>query len=135
MSVVRVVAALIVRPGECLVARRSRTMSHPLAWEFPGGKVEDGEGPEAALARELREELGIEVEVGPLFAQSSAHVGSKLLELSLHRTRILAGEPRALEHAELAWLEPSALRRLTFAPLDVPIIEDVIARALDVAAP
>ena len=62
---ITVVAGVLERDGKILICRRRRDQAHPLKWEFPGGKVEAGESPESALARELREELGIEATIGP----------------------------------------------------------------------
>jgi 8-oxo-dGTP diphosphatase len=127
-----VVGAAIVRDGRCLVARRGPAMSAPGLWEFPGGKIEPGESAEAALARELVEELGVEVEVGAFVATGRADGKDALIELDVYLARLVAGEPAAREHAEIAWLAGDALAGLAWAAADVPIVPAVIA-ALAVA--
>ena len=77
---VLVVAALIERGGEVLVARRKEKGERAGLWEFPGGKVEAGEGERAALARELREELGVRVQVGELYERLGADLAGMFME-------------------------------------------------------
>lgn len=114
----RVVVGAVLRDdgGRVLAARRER----PPGWELPGGKVEPGETEPAALVRELREELGITVEVGH-------RVGPDVPiapDLLLHAwTAVLTGgEPAALEHAELRWLAEHELDSVPWLPADRPII-------------
>jgi 8-oxo-dGTP diphosphatase len=115
---VRVVVGALLRDagGRVLAARRER----PAGWELPGGKVEPGETEPAALVRELREELGVTVEVGDRIGPE-VPIGPHLL---LHAwTAVLAdGEPAALEHAELRWLAMDELDTVAWLPADRPII-------------
>ncbi len=122
MAVIHVVGAAIFHQGRCLVALRSARMSLPLKWEFPGGKIEPGESPEAALRREVQEELGLEIEVqGFLGLGQSVHNGQSI-ELSVYRARFLSGDLELAEHAEARWFAASELSALDWAEADVPIV-------------
>ena len=122
MTVVAV--AMIDCEGRVLVQRRPAGKAMAGLWEFPGGKIEAGETPEAALVRELHEELGIVVEAGDLapavFASES--LGARHLLLLLYVCRRWSGTPRALDAEELLWCLPGALHRLEMPPADLPLI-------------
>ena len=114
----RVVVGAVLRDagGRVLAARRER----PAGWELPGGKVEPGETEPAALVRELREELGVTVEVGDRIGPD-VPIGSELL-LRGWTAALADGEPTALEHAELRWLAPDELDTVAWLPADRPIV-------------
>ena len=125
MKTVAVVAAALVDPvGRVLVQQRAAHTSHGGLWEFPGGKVEQGERPEAALIRELHEELGIDVETACLAPAtfSSVATGADHLLLMLYVCRKWGGQPQALEAAALRWLRPVELHALAMPPADRPLI-------------
>ena len=113
-------AALIDGEGRVLMARRPEGKAHAGLWEFPGGKVEAGERPEAALARELHEELGVRVEVEDLepVAFASEPSGGRHLLMPLWMSRRWTGAPAPLEGQTLAWASP---RALATAPADWPM--------------
>ncbi len=117
-------AAIFDAQGRCLLAKRSAQMANPLLWEFPGGKIEAGETPEQALARELREELAIEVEVLDFIARGSARVASgKEIILDVYRAALVRGAATPREHAELACVLPSEFGDYTFPEADLPAVE------------
>jgi len=117
-----VVGVALIRDGRCLVAQRAEGSSMALRWEFPGGKVEAEEEPRAALARELAEELGVEVSVGEYLGRGEARVGALWIELDVFAGTLVAGEPRALEHRELRWCTADELGGLEWAEADVPVV-------------
>lgn len=118
-----VVAGLVGDRGRVLVTQRRADQAHPLAWEFPGGKIEPGESPEIALARELREELGAEVEVGPVWdVLFHAYPGFDVLML-VYPCRLAAGATaRAVEVADLRWCAPDGLDDVAILPADAPLV-------------
>ena len=118
-----VVAALIRRDGRILICQRPPRQSHPLKWEFVGGKIEPGETPEQALARECREELGIEVQVGGLFMEVTHDYPDKTVHLRLYESTILSGEPQKIELSDLRWVTPAELTDVPFCEADVVILE------------
>lgn len=117
-----VVAAVIERDGLILCARRGPGRALPGFWEFPGGKVEAGEGEREALARELREELGVIIEVGAFVAEVDHDYGEFKLRLRAYRARIREGDPNPSEHEELRWLPASRLPELQWAAADLPVV-------------
>ena len=99
-----VVAAVIERGGQILIAQRKARGRHALKWEFPGGKVEPGETPEAALARELREELGIAAAIGELMDRYDVqYPGGPLTHLLFYRVTEFEGEPQNLDFEQFVW--------------------------------
>ena len=116
--------ALIDRDGRVLLAQRPPAKAMAGLWEFPGGKVEPGETPEAALIRELHEELGIETWsscLAPLTFASHAYPDFHLL-MPLYVCRRWSGTPRPMEGQALKWVRPKALRDLAMPPADTPLI-------------
>ncbi|WP_044736440.1 (deoxy)nucleoside triphosphate pyrophosphohydrolase [Geobacillus kaustophilus] len=119
-------AAIRNERGDILCALRAPDMSLPNVWEFPGGKVEEGESPEEALVREIREELGCAISVGKLLADVCHEYGHAIVHLRTYEARLVDGEPRAREHAELRWVPLQALRSLEWAPADIPTVEALL---------
>lgn len=126
MKRVRVVAALVPHPadpGRILVQQRAATGARANLWEFPGGKVEAGESDEHALARECREELGVELAVGAR-RWSSVHAYPDLtVELVLYDARLVQGEPRPLDAQALAWLTAAEMGERPFCEADLPLLQ------------
>ena len=122
-SIVVVAAALFDRDGRVLIAQRPR--GKPLAgrWEFPGGKVDAGESERQALARELREELGIEVLAARPFMRLTHAYTERDVELSLWMVERFSGEPRSLDAQALKWVAPGRLGSEDILEADQPFIE------------
>ncbi len=117
-----VTAALIERDGLVLAARRKPGKHLAGYWEFPGGKVEDGESKEACLAREIEEELGIRISVDDYVGQSTHDYGEKVVRLHGFCAEYLDGEIALHDHDEILWLSASELDSIEWAPADVPLI-------------
>ena len=101
---VQVVAAIIEREGSILIGQRQAEQSHPLKWEFPGGKVEPGETPQQALTRELEEELAIRNARGPEMTRYRfAYRGNRSINLIFYRVTEFEGEPQNLIYREMRW--------------------------------
>jgi|SRR5665213_3343387 len=121
-------AALIDADGRVLMAKRPEGKSLAGLWEFPGGKVEEGERPETALIRELKEELGIDVTescLAPLTFASHTYENFHLL-MPLYVCRRWKGIAQGLEGQELKWLYARELRELPMPPADVPLIAHLV---------
>ncbi len=134
---IRVVAGLLERDGALLIARRLRPPAWAGWWEFPGGKVEQGETDAMALAREMHEELGVQVEVGvPVItalhefwtadARGSAPPGRRIA-ISVYRIVSFSGTPVAREHSALAWVSPGCMSNYKLLPADVVVLQAVEA--------
>jgi 8-oxo-dGTP diphosphatase len=119
-----VAAALVDREGQVLLQQRAPGRAMGGLWEFPGGKVETNERPEAALVRELLEELGIEVAETALVpaAFASADNAGRHMLLLLYLCREWRGEPQALDAAALKWLKPADMAVDEMPPADVPLV-------------
>jgi len=119
-----VACALVDADGRVLVAQRPPGKAMAGLWEFPGGKLHDGETPERGLIRELREELGIDTEtscLAPLTFASHAYGDFHLL-MPLYVCRVWRGNPRAHEAQALKWVRPAKLRELAMPEADAPLI-------------
>lgn len=119
-----VACALVDADGRVLICQRPEGKQLAGLWEFPGGKVEEGETPEAALIRELKEELGIEVKqacLAPFVFASHAYEGFHLL-MPLYLCRRWDGFVQQLEHAALAWVKPGDMGKYPMPPADEPLV-------------
>ena len=123
MKSIQVACAIIETGGKVLSTQRGESMSLPLKWEFPGGKINNGESPEECLKRELSEELGIEVAVGLSLPPATHHYPTFTVTLYPFICTIVAGEITLHEHAAIAWLPPGELHTLDWAEADLPVIE------------
>ena len=124
-----VACAIIEQEGKVLAAQRSATMSLPLKWEFPGGKIEAGESPAECLSRELREELGIGVVIGTALPPATHGYTDFTVTLHPFTCRLAEGVITPHEHIALQWIEPQRMRELDWAAADLPVIDDYLASA------
>ena len=122
-----VVAGIITRDAQILISQRRADQALPLQWEFPGGKVEPGEAPVAALVRELAEEIGVEVEVGRIWDVLFHAYPAFDLVMLVYPCRIVGGEPRAVEVADVAWAFPPDLPRWDILPADQPLVQRLVS--------
>lgn len=129
---IAVVAAAIVRDGRCLAAQRSAAMAAPLRWELPGGKVEPGETPRAALRREIREELALEVEVGAFLGRGHGDAGGRPIVLDVYLATLRGGTLALREHAAARWLTAGELDTVAWSGADRPVLA-ALRRHLDAA--
>ncbi len=103
-------------------------MAEPLKWEFPGGKPEPGEDARAALAREIREELALEIAVGEWLGRGTSVVTGRVIELDVYAATPVAGEVRLAEHADWGWFAADEIAALDWAAADVPVLEALLER-------
>lgn len=122
-----VACALVDTDRRVLIAQRPEGKQLAGLWEFPGGKVEAGESPLSALSRELTEELGCTISVGPLVTTTVHEYAEIVVELTTYWCTLVHGTPEPHEHQALAWLTPSELPALAWAPADLSAVEIVIA--------
>lgn len=119
-----VAAAIIAREdGTILIAQRPSSSKLHGFWEFPGGKVEPGEDPRAAVVRECQEELGCEVEVGRIYDTINHFVGGSCILLLFYLARIVEGEPRSMEQNAIQWVTPEGMRLYELLEPDRPLVE------------
>ncbi|MGZ3524258.1 MAG: (deoxy)nucleoside triphosphate pyrophosphohydrolase [Thermodesulfobacteriota bacterium] len=121
MRTVIVSAALIIEQGRILVTQRKEESSHGLLWEFPGGKVKEGEDPREALRRELREELDVEAEVGMIFDAVFYSYPEYPILLLVYRCQIGKGSLKPIGCHDLRWVSLMELLELPMPPADEPV--------------
>jgi 8-oxo-dGTP diphosphatase len=121
MKTLIVTAAVIMDQGKVLITQRRRNSPHGLLWEFPGGKVQEGEEPREALRRELKEELGIETRVGMIFEVIYHFYPEWPILLLVYRCRIEKGTPTRLGCRDLRWVDFEELKGLPMPAADGPI--------------
>ena len=121
-----VVAAVIEREGQILIGQRKREDRHPLKWEFPGGKVEPGESPREALARELQEELGIRATIGEEIKRYAyRYPNRQKFELIFYRVQSFEGEPRNVIFERIEWASRGGLPSYDFLDGDVEFVKSL----------
>jgi 8-oxo-dGTP diphosphatase len=122
----RVVAALILKNGKVLVCQRTRHQSMPLKWEFPGGKIEDGEQPRDALRRELEEELGIDAQIGEEVARiRHDYKNGGAVELRFYVVKEYAGEMENRIFRDVRWAKRSELPKYDFLEADRELVKNL----------
>ena len=124
----KVVAGLILVEGKFLICQRTRHQPFPLKWEFPGGKIESGEQPEAALIRELEEELGILAEIGPRVAVIRHSYGSgAAVELQFFLVERFQGEIQNRIFRDVRWAQREELPAFDFLAADIELVNELAA--------
>ncbi|KIL42750.1 NUDIX hydrolase [Jeotgalibacillus alimentarius] len=124
---VKVVAAVIENEhNEILCALRAHDMLIPNMWEFPGGKVEEGENLQEALEREITEELECEIKACEVINRNTHEYDTFIIELISLKAELIKGTPVATEHAKLIWMPRENLESLVWAPADIPAVRDVM---------
>lgn len=123
MKHLHVTCAIIEQDGKVLAVQRSSSMSLPLKWEFPGGKIENGERHEECLKRELREELGIEIAIRQCLSPTTHQYSTFIVTLYPFVCRITLGDIKLQEHMTFNWVHPEKLHELDWAAADLPLIK------------
>ena len=127
----RVVAALIQKEGKLLACQRTRHQTMPLKWEFPGGKIEEGEQPRDALRRELEEELGILATIGDEVARiQHEYPNGGMVELRFYVVRQFQGELENRIFRAIEWASPADLPKYDFLEADLTLVRDLAAGKL-----
>ena len=123
-----VAAAVFIEDGKVFCAQRKDSGETAKLWEFPGGKIEEGETPEEALVREIQEELLVTIRVEDFI--TTVHYEYKTFSITMHAYYcvILEGKPTLTEHLDSRWLSANELNSVHWAPADVPIVEKVKER-------
>jgi 8-oxo-dGTP diphosphatase len=120
---VKVTAGILEENGLVLIARRGPGKHMAGKWEFPGGKIENGESPEESLARELQEELDVQARIGELLCRATYEGDGVSLELLVYRVEGFEGTPVLREHEEIRWVAPRDLRSYDLADSDRRVVE------------
>lgn len=128
---VKVVAAVIIKDGKIFCAQRNEYGDSAYKWEFPGGKINEGEEPQEALKRELQEELKIETKIKDEIKIVRHEYPSFIIELHAFVTEIVSGEIKLTEHIDSKWADIIELENIDFAPADIPVVKEIIKRYKD----
>lgn len=122
-----VACAIIEQEGNVLAAQRSATMTLPLKWEFPGGKIEAGETAEECLNRELMEELGVSVLINAALLPATHSYPDFTVTLYPFTCRLTGGAVTMYEHHSLRWIDPQRMSELDWAAADLPVISEYLS--------
>ena len=116
-----VVAAVVMRNGKYMIARRAPG-KHAGYWEFPGGKIEEGESPEDSLQREIEEEFGVYAQVGAYLGENVHGYGDKTVRLMAYEATVEQDIHQSTDHDQIEWVELNQMDDYPFAPADVPLL-------------
>lgn len=122
-KIINVVAAAIEKDGKFFCAQRPEGKSLGGFWEFPGGKLENGESPEQALIREIKEELNSDIEIISYVNEASYDYDFGMVVMKTFHAKLISGNLELLEHQNSTWLSPTQLPTLNWAPVDRPAVE------------
>lgn len=118
----KVTAAILINDDKVLIAKRKATKKSGDLWEFPGGKIEDGETPEECLKREIKEEFNIDIEVGNFFGESVYRYEHGAIQLLAYFANWKNGAISPAVHEEYRWVNINELDKFDFLPADVPLV-------------
>lgn len=122
---IRVVGAVIIEDGNILCAQRGDTKTLAYKWEFPGGKIEEGETPQEALKREINEEMNCSIEIGEEIETTVYEYNFGFVHLTTFYCHLINGKPTLTEHVGISWLSPHELMSLDWAPADIPAVKKI----------
>lgn len=122
---VYVVAGAIIKNNKVFSAQRGNKGKTAFKWEFPGGKIDEGETPQQALHRELIEELSINVKVDELITSIVDEYDDVVLHIDTYKCELISGTPTLSEHIAMQWSNKEELDKLTFSPADKPTLEKI----------
>ena len=122
-KIINVVAAAIEKDGLIFCAQRPEGKSLAGFWEFPGGKLEEGETPEEALIREIKEEFNSEIEIVSYLNEASYEYDFEIVTMKTYLSKLISGDLELLEHQDSKWLPLDRLMELNWAPVDIPAVE------------
>lgn len=126
---VHVVGAIIENEkNEIFCALRGPDMSLANYWEFPGGKIAEGETPQQALVREIKEEFNCTIEVGEKVEDTTYEYEKIIVRLETYMAKITDGCPVAVEHADTKWVPRAEIEKLNFAPADIPAVKAIVKK-------
>jgi len=131
-KIIKVTAAIFVNDGMLLIAKRKSTARLPNLWEFPGGKIEPNETPEACLKREFKEEFDVDVTVGEYLGSNVHKYDFGTIELMAFKAFWKQGDFKLLDHAEIRWVFTHELDQFEFAPADTAFVAQLIAGKMEI---
>ena len=123
IKILRVSCAIIEDANKVLIAKRSAKMKHPHKWEFPGGKIEEGESAEACIIREIKEELNIHIEIKRRLADCISIQNGFELHLIPFVCSFISGNPSAKEHEEIQWAGKDELQNFDWIEADLMVVK------------
>ena len=126
MKLILVTCAIISFGEKILAVQRSENMKLPLKWEFPGGKINDGETEQECIIREIKEELNIDIELGKRLNPSKFDYPNISIELIPYTAKYIKGEIQLLEHKQYKLLDKNQLQYLDWAKADIPIVNEIL---------
>jgi 8-oxo-dGTP diphosphatase len=125
----KVTAAIIRQKGKLLICQRGAGGHCAFLWEFPGGKLEPGESKEECLIRECEEELGIQIAVGSIFAETTYQYPDRKISFTFFNAEIISGELTPKVHQQVQWITPEELKNYDFCPADTEIVNRLFETA------
>lgn len=125
---IHVSCAILIKDNKVLVCQRSSSMSLPLKWEFPGGKIEAGESKENCLKREIKEELHIDIDIIESLTPNVHHYSNFSITLYPFICEVKGGELKKTEHAQILWVDEEELMAFDWAEADIPIVKEFLKK-------